>query len=72
MTPAEIREARQKLGLTQSQFARMLDTDPRAARAMESHPDSSKHRRPAPRMVRLIKAYLEGYRPKDWPGEPPS
>ena len=30
-------------------------------------PDKSQHRKPAPRMVRLIIAYLSGYRPDDWP-----
>lgn len=67
MTPAEIKQARQSLGLTQSQLAAMLDTDPRAIRAMESDPSTSKHRTPAPRMVRLLQAYLDGYRPDDWP-----
>ena len=67
MTPAQIKEARRKLGLTQSQLAAMLDTDPRAVRAMESDPATSKHRTPAPRMVRLLTAYLRGYRPDDWP-----
>ena len=68
MTPAEFKEARQKLGLTQSQMANVLDSDARAIRAIESDPETSKHRRPAPRMARLIKAYLSGYRPPDWPG----
>ena len=67
MNPQQIKEARQSLRLTQSQLAAMLDTDPRAVRAMESDPSTSKHRTPAPRMVRLLRAYLEGYRPDDWP-----
>jgi DNA-binding transcriptional regulator YiaG len=67
MTPDQLKQARQSLGLTQSQLAAMLDTDPRAVRAMESDPSTSKHRKPAPRMVRLLRAYLAGYRPDDWP-----
>jgi DNA-binding transcriptional regulator YiaG len=67
MTPTQIKEARRKLGLTQSQLAAILDTDPRAVRAMESDPATSKHRKPAPRMMRLLTAYLSGYRPDDWP-----
>lgn len=67
MSPDELRAARRRLGLTQSQLARLLDTDPRAVRAMESAPTTSKHRTPAPRMVRLLIAYLDGYRPPDWP-----
>lgn len=30
-------------------------------------PNEEVARKPAVRMVRLITAYLEGYRPKDWP-----
>lgn len=67
MTPQEIKQARHALGLTQSKLAKVLDTDPRAVRAMESDPSTSKHRKPAPRMVRLLDAYMAGYRPDDWP-----
>jgi ribosome-binding protein aMBF1 (putative translation factor) len=67
MTPAEIKEARQKLGLSVAQLATMIDTDPLSVRRMEGNPDAKTHRHPAPRMVRLIKAYLSGYRPLDWP-----
>jgi DNA-binding transcriptional regulator YiaG len=67
MTPQQIKEARATLGLTQSQLGAMLDTTGRVVRMMESDPASSQHRKPAPRMVRLINAYIEGYRPDDWP-----
>lgn len=67
MTPQEIKEARKHLGLTQSRMGALLDTTDRVVRAMESDPASSQHRLPAPRMVRLIQAYLSGYRPIDWP-----
>ena len=67
MTPEEIKEARQKLGLSQSQLGAVLDTDASTVRKMELAPESSTHRKPAPRMLRLIQAYLEGYRPDDWP-----
>ena len=67
MTPAEIKEARHRLGLSVNQMATMIDTDPLSVRRMEGNPEAKTHRRPAPRMVRLIEAYLSGYRPSDWP-----
>jgi DNA-binding XRE family transcriptional regulator len=67
MTPDDIKEARATLGLTQAQLGQMLDTDGQTVRRMELDADASTFRKPAPRMVRLIRAYLDGYRPKDWP-----
>lgn len=67
MTPAEIKQARQSLGLSVADLARMLDTDPQTVRRMEQTEDARTFRRPAPRMVRLIEAYISGYRPADWP-----
>jgi hypothetical protein len=72
MTPDQIRRARAKLGLTQKQFAEMLDTDPTTARRMEMQPDAKTHRSPPARATRLIQAYLDGYRPKDWPVKNPT
>jgi len=67
MTPTQIKELRRELGLSVAQFGRMLDTDASTIRKMEMSEDKSTHRKPAPRMVRLLEAYLSGYRPKDWP-----
>lgn len=67
MTPEEIKAARQALDLTQAQLGAMLDTDAQTVRRMELDPEASTFRKPAPRMVRLIRAYLDGYRPTDWP-----
>jgi len=67
MTYQEIKAARHALGLSVRDFGRMLDTDGSTIRKMEFPPDKSQHRKPAPRMVRLIEAYLSGYRPDDWP-----
>ena len=66
MTPVEIKEARHKLGLSVAKLAELLDTDPQTIRRMEQSETANTFRRPAPRMVRLISAYLEGYRPADW------
>jgi DNA-binding transcriptional regulator YiaG len=67
MTPSEVKAARHWLLLSVSQFADMLDTDASTIRKMELSEGSSQYRGPAPRMVRLIMAYLNGYRPPDWP-----
>lgn len=67
MTADEIKEARQKLGLSAPQLATLLDTDPQTIRRMEQSETAKTFRSPAPRMVRLIRAYLDGYRPTDWP-----
>lgn len=67
MTPAQIKEARHALGLSVVQLAAMLETDAQSVRRMELREDASTARTPAVRMVRLIRAYLDGYRPSDWP-----
>lgn len=67
MTPSDVKYARLALGLTLKEFSVMLDTDASTIRKMELQEESSQYRRPAPRMTRLIVAYLNGYRPSDWP-----
>ena len=67
MTPFEIKEARHAMGLSVADLARLLDTDPQTVRRMEQSEAASTFRRPAPRMVRLVQAYMVGYRPPDWP-----
>lgn len=67
MTPAEIKQARQLLGLAVPQLAALLETDPQTIRRMEQSETANTFRKPAPRMVRMIRAYLSGYRPGDWP-----
>ena len=67
MTPEEIQDARHELGLSVKEMADMLDTDKQTIRRMEMDARAETARQPAPRMVRLIKAYIAGYRPDDWP-----
>lgn len=67
MKPSEVKNARRNLELSVSEFAQMLDTDASTIRKMELTEGSSQYRIPAPRMIRLITAYMEGYRPIDWP-----
>lgn len=67
MSPEQIKEARQSLGLSVAGLARMIETDAQTVRRMEMDPGANTARKPAVRMVRLISAYLDGYRPDDWP-----
>lgn len=55
------------LRLTKERMARMLETDVTTITKMEQPPTSVTWRAPAVRMVRLLSAYLEGWRPDDWP-----
>lgn len=64
MTPAEIRTARQQLGLTQAGLARMLGYSSRTRVC-----DLEAGRKvPSESVLRLLRAFLDGYRPDDWPG----
>lgn len=68
MTPEEIKKARKSLGLSQAEMGRMLDIhDTSTYRKYEASTAATQHRVPAARMVRLIRAYLDGFRPEDWP-----
>ncbi len=67
MTPGHITAARMLLDLSQSQFAALLDCDVTNIQKIERAADLKSSRPAPPRMVRLIRAYLSGYRPQDWP-----
>ena len=62
LTPAEIAAIRQALGLNQSQLARLMGI--RAASVNDWEADRQS---PNSTSIRLLLAYSEGYRPKDWP-----
>ena len=68
MTPADLKEARLTLGLTLTQLAPLLgyygNNGPRLVRRMESGDRTIR-----PPQVLLMRAYLSGYRPDDWPTE---
>lgn len=66
-TDPSIKKARHELGLSVREMADMLDTDASTVRKMEVDPSKATYRAPAPRMMRLVRAYLAGYRPADWP-----
>lgn len=62
MTPADFRQARKSLGLTQGQLAKLMGVDIRTVQKWEGG-----ERGIDPPAVRLLRAYLDGYRPEDWP-----
>lgn len=66
MTPEQFRKARHKLGLTLEQMGTMLGYEPDSAKSHVHHMEAGK-RGVHGYHERLVRAYLEGYRPKDWP-----
>lgn len=65
----DFKEARKALGLTQAQAAQMMEVDASVIRRMEAPVGRASRREPAVRMVRLMNAYLDGWRPSDWPDQ---
>lgn len=66
MTPSELKQAREALKFSHSQMARMLGYDAvkgaKKVRRMEKGA-----RAISAAQARLVRAYLDGYRPADWP-----
>lgn len=63
MTPADVTAARESLGLTQAQLAKAMGLrGPAAVSEWERGV-----RVPDGRSERLLRAYLDGYRPENWP-----
>lgn len=67
MTPKQFKEARHKLGLSVSQMAKALGVSDIQIRRMQTPPDKGSHREVQTTTEKLIHAYLDGYRPADWP-----
>lgn len=67
MTPEQFKSARHKLGLSVSEAARLLGVSDIQIRRLETDPKFDSHRPVNETMERLIKSYLRGYRPADWP-----
>jgi transcriptional regulator with XRE-family HTH domain len=66
MTPLQFKRARQALRLSVEQMAVMLGVEPLHIRRMETDPKVRSHRPVRPATERLLRAYLDGYRPPDW------
>ena len=62
MTPAEIRAARKQLGLTQAGFARVMGLGHDYITKIENG-----SRDMGKTAELLLRVYLAGYRPDDWP-----
>lgn len=63
MTPVQFKEAMQSLGLDQAAAMKLLGYNRQAS---ISDIVTGK-RNPSGATVRLLQAYLDGYRPSDWP-----
>lgn len=66
MTPKQIAQARQRLGLTLEQMATLLGYDGENRRIMMHKLEHGQRPIREPQR-RLVEAYLRGYRPDDWP-----
>ena len=67
MTPEQFKQARQSLGLTQAQAASLLGYGC-ATRISEIE---NGQRNAGAAVVQLLRAYLAGYRPDNWPAQLP-
>lgn len=62
------RQALHALGLSDTDAATMLGCEPNHIRRMKQNPADTAQARPVKAgTARLLQAYLEGYRPNDWP-----
>lgn len=67
MTPADFKKARETLGLTGHQFGILLGYEDSKNLRTQIHKMETGDRPIRGAQARLVTAYLEGYRPKDWP-----
>lgn len=70
MTPDQFRGAQRTLGLSDAAMALVLGiTNPQHIRRLKAPKDAGHFREMQPWHVRLLSAYLDGYRPSDWPAD---
>lgn len=62
MTPTELQQARQSLGLSQAQLGAAMGVRGQTVSEWEREV-----RTPSDTAQRLLRAYIDGYRPPDWP-----
>lgn len=67
MTPEKFKEVRRHLGLSVAELADMIGVSHQHARRMTIPPEKGAHRAVNKTVERLLQAYLDGYRPADWP-----
>ena len=68
MTPDEFAKARRELGLSRARLAPMLGYDGIHSH-MQVYRMETGERPVRAAQARLMRAYLSGYRPEDWPEE---
>ncbi len=66
MTPDDVHQTRLSLGLTLAQMAEMLGYQGEHIRQQMYDLETGRRTLREPQR-RLLEAYMEGYRPKDWP-----
>lgn len=64
MTGEDVTAARETLGLSRAQLAKLMGYGSPNRISDIENPNVDRHI--DPRAERLLRAYLEGYRPKDW------
>lgn len=62
-----MRKARELLGLTPAELADLMEVDVSSVYKWERSYEARTYRAPPSRAERLLLAYLDGYRPADWP-----
>jgi transcriptional regulator with XRE-family HTH domain len=66
MTPTQLAQARERLGLTLEAMATVLGYQGKQRRQMQYDLETGRRTIREPQR-RLVDAYLSGYRPDDWP-----
>jgi len=66
MTPADLKKARNTLGLSQAQLAHILGTDPRTVRKWEAA-SGTNARGVNPIAAQVVRWMLDGFRPPEFP-----
>ena len=68
MTPAELKQARKTLGLTQAELATALRMGgKRSSQTISDWETGRDGASPDATACELVRAYLSGYRPSNWP-----
>lgn len=67
MTPADFKSARNRLGLTQAELGRILDTTPQTIRKWEMPAENSTARSVNPVATQVMRWMLAGFRPPEFP-----
>lgn len=67
MTPRQLKKARERLGLTLVEAAKIMETDVSTVGRWERDPKKPSYREAPARVAQLYEAMLYGWRPRDWP-----